>query len=492
MKKIIIVVCAIILAANGWTAFEFEGNMPLNLATGGANLVLMGPEAIYNNPAMLAYLENVHLNFTTSRLYGMDELANTSANYIKRFGSMTMGLNLIKFGSWLYAEQQIQFAGAFNVGSNFALGFKGKYMSVVIDEIGSASTLALDMGMVLFVNQELYFGARFRNVSAPYIGQEYMARDVGIGVSYTPFVQLNIYFNLIANIPASFLKHTYGLGSYTDAEEAEIEEAVGDFADYDAYLENFAAKRDLYSEYHFGIKYDMTDNFALFGGIEYLHSERLSYSAGLGIYGGGMAVSYALKVHPELGATHTFAFGLGNKESKPELSVINGRININLANAEELSAIPGIGSKTAERIVEYRKVNGPFRRVEDLQNVSRIGAKTVEKIRSYITVGSKYESSSQIVPSRSSSSTSTASKTSYSGPLIDINSADSAELQKLPRVGVKTAANILSYRKQNGGFKNIEDIMNVPRIGPKTFENMRNMIKTGEYDPAVDNGQGGE
>ena len=53
---------------------------------------------------------------------------------------------------------------------------------------------------------------------------------------------------------------------------------------------------------------------------------------------------------------------------------------------------------------------------------------------------------------------------------ININTANKAGLEKLPRIGPATAKNIIEYREQNGPFKNIEDIKKVKRIGVKTLE----------------------
>lgn len=62
------------------------------------------------------------------------------------------------------------------------------------------------------------------------------------------------------------------------------------------------------------------------------------------------------------------------------------KININRAEPWLLEALPGIGEVLAQRIVDYRSVNGPFRRVEDLVKVSGIGEATLENIRDYVTV----------------------------------------------------------------------------------------------------------
>jgi len=65
----------------------------------------------------------------------------------------------------------------------------------------------------------------------------------------------------------------------------------------------------------------------------------------------------------------------------------DGRININLASRSELMDLPGIGNVLAERIVEYRRLNGYFQAIEDIKRVSGIGDKRFETIRDRITVG---------------------------------------------------------------------------------------------------------
>jgi competence protein ComEA len=68
-------------------------------------------------------------------------------------------------------------------------------------------------------------------------------------------------------------------------------------------------------------------------------------------------------------------------------SAVAGTVNINTASATDLQALPGIGAKTAERIVEYRQKNGPFKKVEDLMNVRGIGEKNFLKLKPQLTVG---------------------------------------------------------------------------------------------------------
>ncbi len=62
-------------------------------------------------------------------------------------------------------------------------------------------------------------------------------------------------------------------------------------------------------------------------------------------------------------------------------------VNINTASKDELIALSGIGPAKAQAILDYRKLNGPFKTVDDLRNVKGIGAKRLEKLRADITVG---------------------------------------------------------------------------------------------------------
>jgi len=67
-------------------------------------------------------------------------------------------------------------------------------------------------------------------------------------------------------------------------------------------------------------------------------------------------------------------------------AVHTGPININRATARQLDALDGVGPVIAQRIVDYRKINGSFLVIEDLQKVSGIGAAKFAQIKAKVRI----------------------------------------------------------------------------------------------------------
>jgi competence protein ComEA len=62
------------------------------------------------------------------------------------------------------------------------------------------------------------------------------------------------------------------------------------------------------------------------------------------------------------------------------------------------------------------------------------------------------------------------------GKAVNINTAGQAELEQLPGIGPSLAKKILDFRQKNGQFKTPNDLMAVPGIGEKKFEQLKNLI----------------
>ena len=67
-------------------------------------------------------------------------------------------------------------------------------------------------------------------------------------------------------------------------------------------------------------------------------------------------------------------------------AIPRGPININRATARQLDALDGVGPVIAQRIVDYRKINGSFLSIDDLQKVSGIGAAKFAQIKAKVRI----------------------------------------------------------------------------------------------------------
>jgi competence protein ComEA len=60
--------------------------------------------------------------------------------------------------------------------------------------------------------------------------------------------------------------------------------------------------------------------------------------------------------------------------------------------------------------------------------------------------------------------------------VLNLNTATAAQLEALPGIGKATAARIIEYRQKSGGFKKVEELMNVQGIGERSFLKLKPLI----------------
>jgi len=175
------------------------------------------------------------------------------------------------------------------------------------------------------------------------------------------------------------------------------------------------------------------------------------------------------------------------RAGRPTELTTTHRIDINRADRAELLQIPGIGPNLAERIEEYRREHGGFHNVDELRRVRGIGPATLDRLRPWVCVEGEEELEDEPV-------TPTAAKVSMSLPpgkkeaalseLIDVNTADAAELRKLPGIGPKLSQAIVDER-QRAPFKSVDDLHRVHGIGGKTLDKLRPYVTVSSEPPRV-------
>ncbi len=158
------------------------------------------------------------------------------------------------------------------------------------------------------------------------------------------------------------------------------------------------------------------------------------------------------------------------KESKEVTCDISGAIVYTLKYGARLNElIAAAGGLTSKAQIE--KVNRALiLRDQDKVHIPYHG----EKLKENEIVSSVNSSSNSGELDNSSQSE---SANQASGAKVNINTANTADLQKLSGIGAKKAEQIIAYRQKNGNFKSIEDLKQVSGIGDKTFEALRSQLE---------------
>lgn len=89
------------------------------------------------------------------------------------------------------------------------------------------------------------------------------------------------------------------------------------------------------------------------------------------------------------GALAPAAFAAPPDAKPAATSAAPSSVNVNTATMDELTALPGIGEKRAEAILDLRKQKGGFKSVDELTEVKGIGPANLEKLRPYLRAGAQ-------------------------------------------------------------------------------------------------------
>lgn len=267
MKHVAVVV-TFLLVQTTFAAFEQSNQGSRSAAMGGSLVALGGNEwSAFVNPAALRTIgERTVSLFYAPQPFELKELSHGAASYIEPTSVGSFALSASQFGFELYKETRValsysdEFAGVVKGGVNV------NYYSLNIHNYGSASTIGIDVGLLVDVSDDVRWGFAAFNLNAPTIGaaKEKLPQVFSTGVAFIPVRE--------ATIAASIVK--------------DIRYAT---------------------ELHVGIEYSLMEMIALRAGTT---SNPNTLNAGIGIHYAFAQFDYAFSSHSELGMTHQFSLSL--------------------------------------------------------------------------------------------------------------------------------------------------------------------------------------
>ena len=152
--------------------------------------------------------------------------------------------------------------------------------------------------------------------------------------------------------------------------------------------------------------------------------------------------------------------GAVNKEGVVELKE-NSRVSDAIDKAEGL-----------KENADTKEINLAFK----LEDGMKIYIPTIGEEQSEIAEDFNSNESSKYITSSGGVDTESGNEGKSGTEKININTATQTELETLPGIGPSTSSKIISYRKENGKFKTIEDIKEVSGIGDAKYENIKDLI----------------
>ena len=154
----------------------------------------------------------------------------------------------------------------------------------------------------------------------------------------------------------------------------------------------------------------------------------------------GMDSSFYQQLYAFIDLPKTRTIANEKLDNPPRMEVA---ANINNADTTQLKEVYGIGSKLAQRIINYREKLGGFVSMQQLTEVYGLDSVVVTKVmkRFFVEVG-------------------------FTPKQLDVNTAEAAELAKHPYLKANVAKAIVTYRYQHGSFTNLDDLLKIQLVSP--------------------------
>ena len=157
------------------------------------------------------------------------------------------------------------------------------------------------------------------------------------------------------------------------------------------------------------------------------------------------------------------------------LPVVLRKFDPNLADSTELLSL-GLSPYVVRNVLKYREKGGRFSTPEGFARIYGLTEEQFRVLKPYIYISEAFVRKKPAKRNVSVSSERVLKKDSVrvfkypQGTLVDVNSADTVELRKIPGIGRGIARSIVAYRERLGGFYSLEQLQEVKFVTPELLE----------------------
>ncbi len=169
--------------------------------------------------------------------------------------------------------------------------------------------------------------------------------------------------------------------------------------------------------------------------------------------------------------THTYSYKNYKEEESEDAEFFEPtyfKFNPNNLPEEEWSKL-GLSAKQIHVIKNYEAKGGKFYQKEDLRKIYSISAKDYERLEPYIDIPQRYENKNY--------NDGRQKEITYNFKVIELNEADSSQLELLPGIGPAFASRIMKWKIRLGGFYSKEQLREIYGLDSTKYEGLKNQIK---------------
>jgi competence protein ComEA len=400
---------------------------------GGAEALLPDDQALFQgNPAAGADVRGATLGTSYTCLYGLGDLPLAILAFAQSLGGTTLRLTARNLETPGYQERSGAVSASRRMHERLGIGAALRWMRLDLGEYGSAQALGADIGFAGRPRSDLALGVSLRNLNHPLLGAcgDEVPSTFCLGLTFRPQERLVICGNLRHDVncpvelrlgeeywvlnslalrfglsaqPSVFacgagyhgrwLQFDYALRSHPRL-GATHQVSCSFFRDHEQRRGSVADSARVSPEPLDSVvsRPDLLD-------INSANLEELDLLPGMSMGTAQEIVRYR-REHGPFGSIDDLdnvpGIGPGTIKRIRELVFVretdqrppagSEKLDLNQATAQDLERLPGIGKKTAERIVAYRVENGPFKQLEDLLAISGVGRRTLEELRQLVVV----------------------------------------------------------------------------------------------------------